>query len=163
MLTEVLAPLKDEARAEVEAGLLARVAGRTVSQVKASAVRAVLKADATAAVARAAKAVRDRAVAMCPGADGMATLAATFPAPVAAGCYAALQAYAEACATPEDGRTTAQRMVDCLADLILNPAVNGPVQVQLTLLATAGTLTGADEPGQVDGRPVPAGMVRELA
>ncbi|MCU1669598.1 MAG: putative endonuclease, partial [Blastococcus sp.] len=163
MLADVLAPLKDEARREVEAGLLARAAGKTVAQLKASAVRAVLKADAKAAVARAARAVRERTVALYPGEDGMATLSATFPAPVATACYSALEAYAEACKSPDDERTKAQRMVDCLADLILDPGVNGPVQVQLSMVATPSTLTGGDEPGEVDGQPVPAGMVRELA
>jgi hypothetical protein len=59
---------------------------RPVEEVGAAAVasRAVLKADATAAVARAARAVRERQERLFPGEDGMATLTATFPAPVAA-------------------------------------------------------------------------------
>ena len=163
MLAEVLAPLDDEARAEVEGELLARADGKTVSELKAIAHRAALRADASAAVWRAAQAVRDRDVRVHAGEDGMATLAATMTGPVAAACRAALEVYAAECATPGDQRTKAQRMVDCLTDLILRPGVNGPVRVQLSVVATAGTLTGGEEPGEVDGQPVPAGMVRELA
>jgi hypothetical protein len=95
--------------------------------------------------------------------DGMATLSAVMSAPVAAACYAALEAYAEACVTPGDERTKGQRMVDCLAELILQPGLNGPVQVQLQLVAGVATMRGGDEPGEVGGMPVPAVLVRELA
>jgi hypothetical protein len=56
-------------------------------------------------------------------------------------------------------------MVDCLADLILRPGENGlpPVQAQLTLVAGVHTMIGGNEPGEVDGHPVPAVVVRELA
>jgi hypothetical protein len=35
--------------------------------------------------------------------------------------------------------------------------------VQLTVVAPVHTLTGGDEPGEVDGQPIPAALVRELA
>ena len=56
-------------------------------------------------------------------------------------------------------------MVDCLADLILRPGETGlpPVQAQLTVVAGVDTLRGGDEPGEIDGHPVPAAVVRELA
>src|SRR4051812_14034115 len=60
MLTEVLTPLGDEPRAEVEGWLLARAAGATVAQLKDAARRAVLRADASAAARRAAAAIRER-------------------------------------------------------------------------------------------------------
>ncbi|MGZ4605238.1 MAG: DUF222 domain-containing protein, partial [Blastococcus sp.] len=149
MLAEVLAPLSDQARPEVEARLLASAEGRTLAQLRESARRAVLRADAAAALRRAAQAIRDRDVRVHAGEDGMATLAATMTGPVAAACRAALEAYAADCATPGDERTTAQRMVDCLADLILRPGINGPVQILLRVVATAGTLAGGHEPGEV--------------
>ena len=54
-------------------------------------------------------------------------------------------------------------MADCLADLILRPGINPPVQIGLTLVAGVDTLAGGDEPGELDGHPVPAVLVRELA
>jgi hypothetical protein len=163
MLTEVLSPLQPAARAEVEARLLARAGGQTVPQLRMAARRAVLRADATAAARRLAAAIRARAVRLYPGADGMGSLAATLSLPVAVACRRALQAYAEDCATPGDERTQEQRMVDCLVDLILRPGINGPVQIGLTVVAGVDTMTGGDEPGEVDGHPVPAVVVRELA
>ncbi|MGZ4506208.1 MAG: DUF222 domain-containing protein, partial [Blastococcus sp.] len=75
MLAEVLAPLTDQARPEVEARLLASAEGRTLAQLRESARRAVLRADAAAALRRAAQAIRDRDVRVHAGEDGMATLA----------------------------------------------------------------------------------------
>ena len=47
-------------------------------------------------------------------------------------------------------------MVDCLADLILRPGrQRPPVQIGLTLVAGVDTMTGGDEPGELDGQPVP--------
>jgi hypothetical protein len=37
------------------------------------------------------------------------------------------------------------------------------VQAQVTIVAGVNTVTGGDEPGEIDGEPVPAAMVRELA
>jgi hypothetical protein len=150
-------------RGEVEARVLAGAGGRTRGQLTAVTRRAVLRADAAAAAQRLAAAVRDRAVRLFGGDDGMATLSAAMSAPVAAACYAALEAYAQDCVTPGDERSTGQRMVDCLAELILRPGVNPPVQVNLTAVAPVATLTGGDEPAEINGEPVPAVLVRELA
>jgi hypothetical protein len=166
MLADVLSPLRDPGtRAEVEAGLLQRAAGRTVPQLRAAARRAVLRADATAAARRLAAAIRDRSVRVFPGEDGMASLAATLPTPVALACRKALEVYAEECATPGDERNKDQWMVDCLADLLLRPGSNGESQVRIDLMVVASvdTLTGGEELGEVDGQPVPAVVVREQA
>jgi Domain of unknown function (DUF222) len=165
MLVEVLAPLTDAKRTEVEARLLARAAGRTVTQLRATARRAVLRADASAAARRLAKAIRERQVRVFPGRDGMASWVASMTTPVALACHNALEQYAEACKVPGDERTKDQRMVDCLAELILRPGETGlpPVQAQLTVVAGVDTLRGGDEPGEIDGHPVPAAVVRELA
>jgi hypothetical protein len=162
-LAEIVGPVKDEARAGVEERLLARAGGKTVAQLREAARRAVLRADAAAAARRLAAAIRDRGVRMFPGRDGMGSLSATLPLPVAQACRRALEAYAADCGTPGDVRSKEQRMVDCLVDLILRPGVNGPVQIGLTVVAGVDTLTGGDEPGEIDGQPVPAVLVRELA
>ena len=166
VLTEVLAPIADDTlRAHVEARVLARAAGKTVSALRVAARRAVLRADADVAARRLAAAVRDRSVRVHPGRDGMASLTATLPLPVARACLRMLEAYAADSAAPGDRRTKEQRVADCLADLLLRPDAAGrpPVQAQLTVVASVDTLTGGDEPGEVDGQPVPAALVRELA
>jgi hypothetical protein len=66
MLTEVLAPLKATDRAQVEAQLTV-APGRTVTQLRAAARRAVLHADAGAAARRLAAAIRDRRCGCSPG------------------------------------------------------------------------------------------------
>jgi hypothetical protein len=100
-----------------------------------------------------------------PGADGMGTMAVALPLPVLRAMESALRQYADAAAGPGDERTRAQRMADCLVDLVLRPGEHGlaPVQAQLTIIATIRTLLGDDEPGEVNGDLVPAEMVRELA
>ena len=162
-MAELVGPVKDEARGEVEARLLARAEGRTVTQLRVAARRAVLRADAAAAAARLAAAIRARSVRAYPGEDGMGSLLATLPIPLMAACRRTLEAYAEECRTPGDERTKQQRMADCLVDLILRPGINGPVRIGLTVVAGVDTLAGGDEPGEVDGHPVPAVVVRELA
>ena len=166
MLIEVLGPMSDNAkRAEVEARLLDCAAGRTVAQLRVSARRAVLQVDAAAAARRLARAIRERQVRVFPGEDGMASWVASMTAPVALACHDALRQYAESCKVPGDGRTLDQRMVDCLADLILRPGETGlpPVQARLTAVASVDTLRGGDEPGEINGHPLPAAMVREVA
>jgi hypothetical protein len=162
-MVEIVGPVKDEARAEVEARLLARADGKTVAWLRHAARRAVLRADAAAATQRLARAIRDRGVRLFPGQDGMGSLAAVMAMPVAQACRKALAAYAEECTTPGDERTLEQRMVDCLVDLILRPGLNPPVQIGLTLVAGVDTMAGGDQPAEIDGQPVPAILARELA
>jgi hypothetical protein len=125
----------------------------------------VQKLDADALAKRVEEAIRQRRVVVHAGDDGMATLSAVLPLPVARAVLDALRQYAETAATEGDERTQAQRMVDCLVDLMLRPGEHGmpPVQARLTLVAAVETLLGSDEPGEVDGELVPAEMVRQLA
>ncbi|MBB3675575.1 HNH endonuclease signature motif containing protein [Modestobacter versicolor] len=165
VMTDVVARLPEALRPVAEERLLARVDGKTHSQLRVAARRVVQRLDAAALLARAAQAVRERRVTVYPGEDGMATLSAVLPVPVARAVQDALRQYADAAASDGDERTTAQRMVDCLVDLVLRPGEHGmpPVQARLTLVAAVETLLGSDEPGEVDGNVVPAEMVRQLA
>src|SRR4051794_25297578 len=173
VMVELAGPVADPAkRAEVEAAVLPRAPRQTAAALRASVRRAVARIDAAAAADRLAKAVRDRHVRLDSRDDGMSTLTALLTTPVGRACREALSAYAKACEFDEEGnrdpRTHEQRMADCLADLILRPhADHAVVRVMLTLVAGADTLTGqgagADEPGELEGDPVSAAQVRELA
>ena len=165
VLVDQLGDLSEELRGEVEAALLAKAPGRTAAQLRETARRAVLRADASAAAKRLARAIRDRSVRMYGDRDGMASLTALMSAPVTRACYRRLEALAEASAVPGDARTKDQRMTDCLADLLLGggSANQPPVQVTLTVVAPAGTFTGGDEPGEIDGDAVSALQIREMA
>ena len=170
VLTELVAPLADDVRAQAEARLLARVAGKTPPQLREAARRVVARLDADALARRAVTAARERGVRLHPGEDGLGILAAVLPLPVARAVHDALARYAQAAAVPRDQRTQAQRMADCLADLVLRPGEHAvpPVQAQLTIVAAVQTLLGGDrlgaeEPGEVGGDLVPAAVVRALA
>jgi Domain of unknown function (DUF222) len=115
VMVDQLGELSDEIRAEVEAALLAKAPGKTVAQLRETARRAVLRADASAAAKRLARAVRDRSVRMYGDKDGMGALTAMMSAPVTRACYRRLEALAEACAVPGDQRTKDQRMADSWA------------------------------------------------
>ena len=165
VLADLVAPLRDEVREVAEERLLARADGRTHTQLRAAARRVVQRLDADALAERVRQAVRDRRITVHPGDDGMATLSAVLPAPVARAVQDALRQYAEVAVVEGDERTPSQRMVDCLVDLVLRPGEHGmsPVQARLTIVAAVETLLGSDEPGEVDGDLLPAAMVRELA
>ena len=166
VMAELVAPLPDDVRAEAETRLLRRLGSKTPTQLRAAAHRVVARLDAEAITRRVEQAIRDRRISVYPGPDGMATLSATLPTPVARAVEDALRQYADAAAVPGDDRTRAQRMVDCLVDLVLRPGEHGlsPVQAQLTVVATVATMADEDdEPGEVNGDLVPAETVRRLA
>jgi hypothetical protein len=171
-LVDLLGPVSEEKRAEIEAAALERAGEQTVDNLRARVRRIITRLDAAAALRRLVKAAKGRRVALWAGEDGMATLAADLPQPLARACYQAIRAHALACASDGDGipdpRSLDERMADVFADLILRPhADRPPVRVDLTLVAGVDTLTGfgpgADQPGEVDGDPIPAPLVREMA
>ncbi len=171
-LVDLLQPVSDEKRAEIEAAALERAGSQTVDNLRSRVRRLIAKHDAAAALRRLVAAAKGRKVALYADDDGMATLAAHLPGPLARSCHEALTVYARACEVDEDGhrdpRSLDERRADCLADLVLRPHGDRPaVQVALTVVAGVDTLTGtgpgADEPGEVDGDLVPASLVRELA
>ena len=166
VMTDLVAPLTDGLRAPAEDRLLSRLADKTPPQLRAAARRVVQRLDAEATTRRVAEALRSRRVTVYPGNDGLGSLSVSdLPLPVLRAMQDALEQYTAAAATSGDERTKAQRMADCLVDLVLRPGQHGlpPVQAQLTVVATVRTLLGDDEPGEVDGDLVPAETVRELA
>jgi hypothetical protein len=175
-LDRVAAVADPAARAAVEADLLRWLSGRvtTPAQLSDKARRVVLARDPRGAAERLARAIRRRGVFAAPGRDdGMATLTAVLSTPEARACLDVLGRYADALVDadldPAAGgaqpRTRGQRMADCLVDLVLRPGETDlpTVQAQLLIVASVETLAGGDQPGEVDGQPVPAEVVRALA
>jgi hypothetical protein len=167
-MLDKVAPIEDAAvRAEVEAALLRWAAGRVVAppQLNRRALREVTRRDVRAAARRLEKALLQRGIHLRPdGTDGMATLTVVATMPEAQALHRALVACAEALTDHDDPRTRGQKMLDCLLELVLRPGESDlpPVQVLLTVVASIATLTGGDEPGEIDGQVVPAEMVRQL-
>ncbi|SDF15193.1 protein of unknown function [Blastococcus fimeti] len=168
MLERVGPIADDEKRAEVEAKLLAWMAGRvtTPAQLADKARRLGLLVDARDTARRLAEAARRRGVHLRPDReDGMAQAVALLTVPEAAALVDALGRYADALDEPDDERTRSQKMADCLLDLVLRPGETGvaPVQAHLTVVAAVSTLLGGDPPGEIAGQVVPAELVRALA
>ena len=170
VLREKVAPIADDAvRAEVEDVLLRWAAGRvtTPAQLAAKARREVLERDALGAVRRLESALRRRGVTWHPDrVEGMGSVQALLTLPESRALVGALGACADA-VEDEPGaraRSREQKMADCLLDLVLRPGENGlpPVQVALTVVAPVAAVLGGDQPGEVDGHPVPAELVRGL-
>lgn len=126
VMVEVVGPIDDaDVRATAEHRLLDRLGRKTPPELRAAARRVVLRLDAKAAADRMVRAVRDRHVRLSDGRDGMAVLAAVLAGPIGQACLRTLAALAEETRTEGDERTHAQRMADCLADLILRPGQSG--------------------------------------
>ena len=128
-MVDLLEPVGDDKRAEVEAAALERAGSQTVDDLRARVRRIIARVDAAAALRRLAEAAKGRTVALYGDDDGMATLAAHLPGPLARACYETLAAYARACEFDEEGnrdpRSLDERMADCLADLVLRPHGTG--------------------------------------
>jgi hypothetical protein len=168
-LLEHVSPIaEDRVRGEVETSLLRWCAGRvtTPAQLGQKARREVLRRDARAQARGLEQAIRERGVSLKgESTAGMAGVLAVVTEPEAQALYAALGAYADA--IPDDPghpRTRGQKMADCLMDLVLRPGESElpPVQVLLTVVASVATALGGDQPGEVNGRVVPAETVRAL-
>ena len=172
-LLEKVAPIADRGvRERLEADLLAWVAGRSVTtpaQLDAKIGRELLARNVRSAARELEVALRRRGVRLRPDrVDGMAVLEALLTVPEARRCWT------RSAATPThwttaDGRArrgrAAQKMADCLMDLVLRPGETDlpPVQARLTLVAPVATMLGGDQPAEVAGTPVPAELARALA
>ena len=175
VLLDRVASIGDDMLREcVEADLLDWLAARdvtTAAQLGDRARRLVLARDPLGAAQRLADAIRERGVSCTSGpADGMSSLTAVLSTPEARACLDVLGRLADSVADEPgpDGaapRTRAQRMADCLVDLVLRPGETAlpVVAARLTVVASVETLAGGDQPGEVDGEPAPAELVRALA
>ncbi|WP_255363402.1 DUF222 domain-containing protein [Geodermatophilus sp. DSM 45219] len=170
-LVEHVAPIADDGlRARVEGELLAWMAARTRVTTPAAlgdrVRRVVARHNARDAARDLARALRQRGISLRPErTTGMSAVTIVCTTPEAQALYRALSAYVDALdADPSDTRSRGQKLVDCLMDLVLRPGESdlAPVQALLTLVAPLQTALGGDAIGEVDGKPVTAGMARRL-
>jgi hypothetical protein len=131
---------------------------------------------------RHARAREDRGVWLVPEEDGMATLRAHVPAPIAVGALARLDRIARSLRDSADGdpRTLAQLRADAWADLLCHGDVAGTapsggeevsatfvpgIRAEVRLMLPASTASGAaDDSADLDGYgAIPAETARELA
>ncbi len=173
LMLEKVAPVADRTvRERLERDLLAWIAAREVTtpaQLGAKIRRELLARNVRSAARDLEAALRRRGVYVQPDrVDGMAVLMALLTVPEAAALMDALGRYADAIEDdPAVGapRTRGQKMADCLLDLVLRPGETDlpAVRAQLTLVAPVATMVGGDQPGENDGQPVSAEIVRALA
>ena len=153
---DATAPLDPAAAAAVQSRVLPRAAGQTAGRLRAALARAVLAVDAEGANRRHERARRARRVAVNPGSEGMATLAALLPAPEALSAYEWLTRLAKGMGADDPRRLDARRADLLVALLTGRLTVAGP---------NTGPNTGLDTvPGSAMGEAaVPSGAGGEPA
>ena len=160
------AHLDSELRGRVDAAVAADMPSwspqRTEREVRALAQRL----DPAAAVARAARAMKDRRVTLRPAPDTMAILTATLPVTQGVAAYAAFtRAASEATATgAAEARTRSQVLADILVERLTGQADAAAVPIEVQLVMTDTTLLGGgDESAHLPGHgPLPAAVARQL-
>jgi hypothetical protein len=155
----------------VEAVVLPRATGLSITRLRSLVRAELLKADATAADARRRLAERDADVTVRALGDGMSEVRSVLPAPAAWAVRAVADAGARELKTSGDERPLGLLRAVVLHDLVTRPWQEQPaVTAHLSVVAPLDTLeaaaagapgTGLD-PATVDGQPVTAAQVREL-
>jgi uncharacterized protein DUF222 len=164
LIAEAVEPLSDDHALAVEARVLDRAPAQTPTQLRTALAKAVLVVDPLGAEQRRRERVRGRRVEARPTEDGMAMLTVHHTAERIAQAHSVIIARArELKALGGEQRTLAQLEADVAANLLLGKDCGGRV-VEVHLTVPASTLLGQDDqPGEVDGLPVPARAARELA
>lgn len=170
VLTEQAWALPPDAVPGFEHTVLSRAAEQTVTQLRATARRAVIAADPATAEHRHQRALTTRRVGYYPTDDGMTALPVLLPAPEAQLVYGRLTA-AATLLPPEDTRTLDQKRADLLIDAILTglpadtlPRIHGH-RPTIHITVSADTLLNLDdEPAHLTGHgPITAETARRHA
>jgi hypothetical protein len=157
--------------AAVEAVVLPRAAGLSITRLRALVRGELLKADAAAADARRRRAERAADVTVRALGDGMSEVRSVMPAPAASAVRAAADARARDLKAAGDERPLGMLRALVLHDLVTRPWEDHPaVTAHVAVVAVLDTLeaaaagapgTGLD-PVTVDGQPVTAAQARQL-
>ena len=166
VLADALAHTPPAVARAVEARVLPEAMSLSLGRLKARTLALLLQLDADAVDARRADAQRQADVRCYPShLEGMSTLAAELPTPVAVECHDVVDQLAAMLKEDGDPRPIGQLRTAVLADLIRRPWDTRlpPVTARLLLTAPLPALAGhSAEPGEVGGQPITAGHVREL-
>ncbi|WP_166350714.1 HNH endonuclease [Phytoactinopolyspora limicola] len=168
--TSHLAP---EQRRQVDARLAGDITGIGPRRVQGLARRYAIEADPAAAVARAARARKDRRVGVRPAPDTMTVVSALLPCEQGVAAYAALRRHADGViAAGGDGRTRDQVMADTLVERLTGQASADAVSAEIGLVMTDTSLLGGNggAGGSGDGEaaellgygPIPAETARDI-
>ncbi|WP_207782231.1 HNH endonuclease [Phytoactinopolyspora limicola] len=161
--TSHLAP---EERRQVDARLASGgITGVGVRRVQGLARRYAIEADPAAAVARAARARKDRRVGIRPAPDTMTVLSALLPCEQGVAAYAALRRHADAVIAGGDGRSRDQIMADTLVERLTGQATADSISAEIGLVMTDNALLGGDntEAAELFGYgPIPAETARDI-
>jgi hypothetical protein len=161
----------DEVLAAVEAVVLPRATGLSITRLRALVRAELIKADPAAADRRRKKAERDADVTVRGLGDGMGELRAAMPLPEASELRAGVDAHARALKKAGDERPIGQLRSAVLHGLVTRsweerPGVSAHVEVVACLDTLESAAAGAPgmgrEPVRVDGEPVTAVQAREL-
>jgi hypothetical protein len=166
VLADVLQHTSPAVARAIEGRLLPEAASLTTGRLRKRALAALLEADADAVDERRQQAQRQADVRCHPSPmEGMGTLSADLPAPVAAACHEVVDQLARMLKADGDPRPIGQLRAAVLADLVQRPWDTGrpPVTAHLHLVATLSALAGRSaEPAEVNGLPITIGRLREL-
>jgi hypothetical protein len=185
LAAELTAPAREvepELITAVEAAVLPRAAGWSVSRLRAAVRAELIARDPAAADRRRMQAQRAADVRLRPARDGMAELTAFLPQPLAAAIFGTLDAAARAAKTDGVPGSIGALRVGVLADLVLRPwdSSRPPVTAHLQVLAPLDALRAAaaghdacavaHHPDhhhgahgvEVDGQPITAAQLRAL-
>ncbi|WP_091114835.1 HNH endonuclease signature motif containing protein [Geodermatophilus dictyosporus] len=166
VLVDVLQHTDPAVARQVESQLIGEASSCTTHTLRKRAVAALLAVDADAVDARRREAERQADVRVHPSPrEGMSTLTADLPAPVAAACFDLVDQLAVLLKKDGDERPIGQLRATVLADLVQRPwdDTRPPVTAHLQLAATLSALAGGSgEAGEVNGLPIAIGQLREL-
>ena len=161
----------DDVLAAVEAVVLPRATGLSVTRLRGLVRAELIKADPAAADRRRKKAEREADVTVRGLGDGMGELRARMPLPEASEMRAQVDAHARALKQAGDVRPLGQLRSAVLHGLVTRswedrPNVSAHVEVVASLgtleCAAAGAPGAGREPVLVDGEPVTAALAREF-
>ena len=155
-----------EHRRHIDEELASRLERLGDRQVEVEARRMAYRLDPHGFMARLRGVEAERRVTLRPAPDTMSLLTGFLPVAQGVAVHAALTRHADSMRAQGDARSRGQLMADTLVERVTGQSTAEAVPVEVSLVMTDQALFGfgrhRDEPGMVEGVPVPAELVRRL-